>query len=87
MLSKQSPGGGTVGAVGGGSVAGIVSTPRLDTHQQQQVLGGGGGMTHNQSSMVAAEGGFFPLMPTMAEQSTHKGIEGALREITTAATD
>ena len=43
MLSEQAPGGGTVGAVGGGSVAGIVSTPRLDTHQQRQVLGGGGG--------------------------------------------
>ena len=27
MLSKQSPDGGTVGAVGGSSVAGIVSTP------------------------------------------------------------
>ena len=60
MLSKQSPDGGTVGAVGRSSVAGIVST--------------------------ADGGGFGPSMPTMAEQSTHKGIEAALREITTAET-
>ena len=43
MSSQQAPGGGTVGAVGGGSVAGIVATPGLDKQQQRQVLGGGGG--------------------------------------------
>ena len=86
MSSQQAPGGGTVGAVGKGSVAGIVSAPWLDTHQQRQVLGGEGGVTPNQSSMVAAGGGFGPSMTTMAEQSNHKGIEAALREITTAAT-
>ena len=43
-------------------------------------------MTPNQSAMVAAGGGFGPSMPKMAEPSTHKGIEAALREITTAAT-
>ena len=43
-------------------------------------------MTPNQSAMVAAVGGFGPSMPTMVEQSTHKCIEAALREITTAAT-
>ena len=46
----------------------------------------GGGVTPNQSAMVAAVGGFGPSMPTMVEQSTHKGIEAALREITMAAT-
>ena len=43
-------------------------------------------MTFNQSAMVATGGGFGTSMPTMAEQSTHKGIEAALREITTVAT-
>ena len=67
MLSKQSPDGGTVRAIGGSSVAGIVSTlPRPETHQQRQVLGGEGGMTPNQSAMVAAGGGSGPSTPTTA---------------------
>ena len=86
MSAQQAPGGGTVGAVGGGSVAGIVSPPGIDTHQQRQVIGGGGGMTPNQSAMVAAGGGSGPSTPKTAEQSTHKGIKAVLREITTAAT-
>ena len=86
MSSEQAPGGGTVGTVSGGSVAGIVATPGLDTHHHRQVMGGGGGITPNQSAMVAAGGGLVPSTPTTAEQFTHKGIEAALREIATAAT-
>ena len=43
-------------------------------------------MKPNQSAMVAAGEGSGPSTPTTAEQSTHKGIEAALRESITAAT-
>ena len=79
----EAPSGPSTGAVWPGLCQ---PPPRPDTHQQRQVLGGGGGMTPNQLAMVAAGGGFGPSMTKMAEQSNHKGIEAALREITTAAT-